>query len=62
MADAGFSANEVVALLASHSVAAQDTLDKDRKGMPLDSTPGAFDTQFFLEVGSIDIPKLGSDR
>ena len=34
MADAGFSANEVVDLLASHSVAAQDTIDPVRAKPP----------------------------
>ncbi|KAI0356936.1 manganese-repressed peroxidase [Trametes cingulata] len=50
MADAGFSANEVVDLLASHSVAAQDHLDATIAGSPLDSTPSAFDAQFFVET------------
>ena len=51
MADAGFSANEVVDLLASHSVAAQDHVDPTIPGTPFDSTPSSFDSQFFVEVG-----------
>ncbi|KAI0372465.1 manganese-repressed peroxidase [Pilatotrama ljubarskyi] len=50
MADAGFGASEVVDLLASHSVAAQDHLDTTIAGSPLDSTPSAFDAQFFVET------------
>ncbi|KAI0634217.1 manganese-repressed peroxidase [Trametes polyzona] len=50
MSDAGFSADEVVALLESHSVAAQDHLDTTIAGSPLDSTPSAFDAQFFVET------------
>ncbi|KXN90157.1 Versatile peroxidase VPL1 [Leucoagaricus sp. SymC.cos] len=57
--DAGFSPREVVALLASHSVAASDTLepgvlrmltDKLHRSVPFDSTPSEFDTQFFVET------------
>ncbi|KAL1948500.1 hypothetical protein VTO73DRAFT_12575 [Trametes versicolor] len=50
MSDAGFSADEVVALLSSHSVAAQDHLDTTIAGSPLDSTPSVFDAQFFVET------------
>ncbi len=50
MGDAGFSPDEVVALLASHSVAAQDTIDPTVAGHPFDSTPSDFDSQFFVEV------------
>ncbi|KAJ6532871.1 versatile peroxidase VPS1 [Mycena vulgaris] len=51
-ADAGFSPNEIVDLLASHTVAAQDHVDPDPliQGTPFDSTPGVFDTQFFIET------------
>ncbi|THV06759.1 fungal versatile peroxidase from pleurotus Eryngii [Dendrothele bispora CBS 962.96] len=48
--DAGFSSAEVIALLASHSVAAADTVDPTIPGTPFDSTPGLFDSQFFVEV------------
>ncbi|KAI0672336.1 heme peroxidase [Trametes maxima] len=50
MADAGFSADEVVDLLASHSVAAQEHLDASILGSPFDSTPATFDAQFFVET------------
>ena len=50
MADAGFSSDEVVALLASHSVAAADHVDPTIPGTPFDSTPFTFDTQFFVET------------
>lgn len=48
--DAGFSADELVALLASHSVASASTLDVSIPGAPLDTTPEVFDTRFFNEV------------
>lgn len=47
--DAGFSPPEVVALLASHSIAAAH-FDPSIRGAPFDSTPGTFDSQFFVEV------------
>lgn len=51
MADAGnFSPAEVIALLASHSIAAADHVDSSIPGTPFDSTPSVFDPQFFLEV------------
>ena len=50
MGDAGFSPSELVDLLASHSVAAQDTIDPSVQGHPFDSTPSSFDAQFFVEV------------
>jgi hypothetical protein len=50
-ADAGFSPSEVVDLLASHSVAAEDNVDSTIKAHPFDSTPSQFDTQFYVEVG-----------
>lgn len=49
-ADAGFSSDEVVALLASHSIAAADHVDETIPGSPFDSTPGVFDSQFFIET------------
>jgi len=48
--DAGFSPAEVVALLSSHTVAAADLVDPTIPGTPFDSTPGVFDTQFFIET------------
>ncbi|KAH9942492.1 versatile peroxidase VPS1 [Epithele typhae] len=50
MHDAGFSPKELVALLASHTVAAQDGINSDFKAHPLDSTPSTFDRQFFVET------------
>ena len=50
MGDAGFSPVEVVDLLASHSVAAQDKVDPTIPGTPFDSTPSSFDSQFFIET------------
>ncbi|KAI0768705.1 peroxidase [Trametes elegans] len=47
---ANFSPEEVVALLASHTVAAADEVDTTIPGTPFDSTPGFFDTQFFIET------------
>ncbi|PPQ70002.1 hypothetical protein CVT24_003777 [Panaeolus cyanescens] len=49
-ADAGFSPQEAVALLASHTIAAADVVDPSIPGTPFDSTPGTFDSQVFLEV------------
>ncbi|KDR65833.1 hypothetical protein GALMADRAFT_106691 [Galerina marginata CBS 339.88] len=49
-ADAGFSPSEVVALLASHTIAAADQIDPSIPGTPFDSTVGTFDSQVFLEV------------
>ncbi|KAF9467309.1 class-II peroxidase [Collybia nuda] len=74
--DAGFSPEEVVALLASHSVAASDHVDSSIPGTPFDSTPGIFDTQVFIEVqlrgtlfpgngsnpGEVESPLLGELR
>ncbi|EKM80806.1 hypothetical protein AGABI1DRAFT_71350 [Agaricus bisporus var. burnettii JB137-S8] len=48
--DAGFNPTEVVALLASHTVAASDTIEPGLEGVPFDSTPGEFDRQFFIET------------
>jgi manganese peroxidase len=33
-----------------HSIAASDHVDPSIPGTPFDSTPGLFDTQFFVEV------------
>ncbi|KAH9848375.1 manganese peroxidase 2 [Lenzites betulinus] len=49
--DAGnFTPEEVVALLASHTIAAADHVDPTIPGSPFDSTPELFDTQFFIET------------
>jgi hypothetical protein len=50
MSNAGFSAQDTVALLASHSIAAQDEIEPAIARSPFDSTPGVFDSQIFLEV------------
>ncbi|KAJ7641900.1 putative versatile peroxidase [Roridomyces roridus] len=50
MADAGLSASDTVALLASHSIAGADDVDPTLSGLPFDSTPSIFDTQFFVET------------
>ncbi|KAF4567729.1 Versatile peroxidase vpl1 [Pleurotus pulmonarius] len=49
-AEAGFSPAEVVALLASHTIAAADNVDPTIPGTPFDSTPSVFDSQFFVET------------
>ncbi|KAH9961364.1 heme peroxidase [Russula dissimulans] len=49
-ADAGFDAAAVVALLASHSIAAADQVDPSVPGSPFDSTPDVFDNQFYIET------------
>ncbi|KAF8894150.1 heme peroxidase [Infundibulicybe gibba] len=49
-AEVGINSDEVIALLASHSVAAADHVDPSIPGTPFDSTPGLFDSQVFIEV------------
>ncbi|KAK7052082.1 peroxidase [Favolaschia claudopus] len=49
-AEVNFSPAEVVALLASHTIAAADHVDPSIPGSPFDSTPGVFDTQLFIET------------
>ena len=48
MEDAGFTAAEVIHLLASHSIARSDTLVPGHEAVPFDSSPFTFDTQVFL--------------
>ena len=48
--DVGFQTSEVVRLLSAHTIAAANTLDPTIPGAPFDSTPEAFDTQFFIET------------
>ncbi len=50
MGDAGISVADTIWLLASHSVASQRFVNPDAPGAPFDSTPGKFDTQFYLEA------------
>lgn len=65
MSDAGFSKQELIALLASHSIAGADDVDPTIPGTPFDSTPAVFDTQVFVDVlvhGTLfpgDGPNLG---
>ncbi|KAF8528403.1 manganese peroxidase [Hysterangium stoloniferum] len=46
----GFTPDEIVALLASHSIARADHVDPTIDAAPFDSTPFTFDTQIYLEV------------
>ena len=50
MDDGGFSPEELVYLLASHSVARADDVDPTLQQLPFDTTPFTFDSQFFLET------------
>ncbi|KAE9394243.1 manganese peroxidase [Gymnopus androsaceus JB14] len=45
-----FTAEDVVSLLVSHTVARADHVDPAVPAAPFDSTPFTFDTQFFLET------------
>ncbi|KAK7025514.1 hypothetical protein VNI00_015948 [Paramarasmius palmivorus] len=48
--DAGFSADELVDLLISHTIGGQEFVDPEVPHTPFDSTPETFDTQFFVET------------
>ena len=48
--DVGFQDFEVVWLLSAHTIAAADFVDPTIPRTPFDSTPGIFDTQFFIET------------
>nr|P11542.2 RecName: Full=Ligninase H2; AltName: Full=Diarylpropane peroxidase; AltName: Full=LG4; AltName: Full=Lignin peroxidase; Flags: Precursor [Phanerodontia chrysosporium]CAA33621.1 lignin peroxidase [Phanerodontia chrysosporium] len=51
MLDAGgFDEIETVWLLSAHSIAAANDVDPTISGLPFDSTPGQFDSQFFVET------------
>lgn len=50
MGSVGFSPQEVVALLSSHSIAGADTVDTSIPGTPFDSTPSVYDTNIFIDV------------
>lgn len=50
MNDAGLTADDLVHLLASHSIARAKNIDPTHHHAPLDSTPSKFDNQFYLEV------------
>ncbi|KAF8889544.1 manganese peroxidase 2 [Gymnopilus junonius] len=49
-ASVGFSPEEVVALLSSHSIAGADDVDSSIPGTPFDISPAVFDTQIFINV------------
>ncbi|KAJ7077677.1 heme peroxidase [Mycena belliarum] len=48
--DAGLSGEELVDLMAAHSIGVQEHVDPTIEGMPFDSTPEIFDTNFYLET------------
>ncbi|KAH8813607.1 heme peroxidase [Flagelloscypha sp. PMI_526] len=50
MKDGGFSPEELVALLASHSIAVQEHVDPTVENTPFDTTPQVLDSQFYLET------------
>ena len=50
MLDVGFQDFEVVWLLSAHTIGAADRVDDTIPRTPFDSTPGIFDTQFFIET------------
>ena len=50
MTDAGLTLQDIVNLLASHSVARSDTLIPNETAVPFDTTPFTFDSQVYLEV------------
>ncbi|RPD57420.1 Mn peroxidase MNP5 [Lentinus tigrinus ALCF2SS1-7] len=50
MLDVGFQDFEVVWLLSAHTIGAADRVDPTIPRTPFDSTPGIFDTQFFIET------------
>ncbi|TDL26244.1 manganese peroxidase 3 [Rickenella mellea] len=64
MSDAGFSPDELVALLASHTIAAADKVDVTIPGTPFDSTADTFDTQFFIEtqLKGVGFPGTGANQ
>ncbi|KAJ8095912.1 hypothetical protein PM082_015133 [Marasmius tenuissimus] len=49
-ADAGFSASDMVDLLISHTIGGQEHVNPSTPNTPFDTTPTAFDTQFFIET------------
>jgi hypothetical protein len=59
----GFSADDVVALLGTHSVAVQVNDDPSQAGKSLDSTPSTCDTRFYTETKDGTAPySLKSDK
>lgn len=62
MADANFSADELVDLLASHSIGFQEHVDKSIEFTPFDSSVEIMDSQFYLETllkGTVDMGEAG---
>ncbi|GJJ15817.1 54S ribosomal protein L12, mitochondrial [Clathrus columnatus] len=59
----GFTPDEVIALLSSHTIARADHVDPTLDAAPFDSTPFTFDTQIFLEVllKGVGFPGLGNN-
>lgn len=59
----GFSADDVVALMGTHSVAVQVNDDPSQAGKALDSTPSEYDTKFYQETIDGTAPySLQSDK
>jgi hypothetical protein len=59
----GFSADDLVALLGTHSVAVQVNDDPSQAGKSLDSTPSTYDTKFYKETKDGTAPySLQSDK
>ncbi|KIJ46873.1 class II peroxidase [Sphaerobolus stellatus SS14] len=59
----GFTPDEIIALLASHTIARADHVDPTLDAAPFDSTPFTFDTQIFVEVllKGIGFPGTGNN-
>lgn len=59
----GFSPDDVVALMGTHSVAVQVHDDPEQAGKPLDSTPATYDLKFYQETLDGTAPySLQSDK
>ncbi|KAJ4321698.1 hypothetical protein N0V94_002790 [Neodidymelliopsis sp. IMI 364377] len=59
----GFSPDDVVALMGTHSVAVQVNDDPSQAGKSLDSTPSVYDTKFYQETMDGTAPySLQSDK
>ncbi|KAE9396746.1 manganese peroxidase [Gymnopus androsaceus JB14] len=56
-----FTAEDVVSLLVSHTVARADHVDPTVPAAPFDSTPFTFDSQFFLETLLVGVGFPGTD-
>ncbi|ESK91435.1 manganese peroxidase [Moniliophthora roreri MCA 2997] len=50
LGDAGFSPDEVIDLLISHTIGGQEHVDESTPNTPFDTTPETFDSQFFVET------------